>query len=98
MILVFIVTFCAIIALGFGALAAWSDVNSLKIPNNFSIAVVVTFFIAFMTANLFSPDAFLFSSWQSHFLSGVFVFGITYALFHFGMIGGGDSKLLSAYA
>ena len=56
MILVFIITFCAIIALGFGALAAWSDVNSLTIPNSFSVAIGSSFLVAFLLALVFAPE------------------------------------------
>lgn len=98
MILVFIITFCAIIALGFGALAAWSDVNSLTIPNSFSVAIGASFLVAFLLAIIFAPETFFFASWKNHILSGVIVFALTFGLFHFKMIGGGDSKLLSVYA
>lgn len=98
MILVLIISFCAIIALGFGAAAALSDVNRLIIPNNYVLFILGAFVVAFGTSLIFTPETSFFSSWKNHLLSGGLVFASTYALFYFKVIGGGDSKLLSVYA
>jgi len=95
MIVFFIVTFCIITALGFGAAAAWSDFNSLKIPNIYSILIGTAFVIAFVAMFFFSSEVSLFGSWKNHFLSGLIMFLITLALFYFNKIGGGDAKLIS---
>ena len=98
MVLVFIVTFCIIIALGFGAAAAWSDFNSLKIPNIYSILIGGAFVPTFVLAAFFAPDISFFGSWKNHLLSGGVMFAITFALFYFKKIGGGDAKLISVFS
>jgi prepilin peptidase CpaA len=97
MILVLIISFCAIIALGFGAAAALSDVNRLIIPNNYVLFILGAFAIAFGTSLIFASETSFFSSWKNHLLSGGLTFVVTFALFHFKVIGGGDAKLLSVY-
>ncbi len=98
MILVFIIIFCAIIALGFGGAAAWSDYSSLRIPNLYAACIGAAFIPAFIVATFLAPDISFFASWKSHLIAGGFVFALSYALFYFKFIGGGDSKLLSVYA
>lgn len=98
MLLVFIIVFCAIVALGFGVAAAWSDYSRMIIPNIYAACIGAAFIPAFLTASILASDVSFFASWKSHALAGFFVFGITYLLFYFKLIGGGDSKLLSVYA
>ncbi len=98
MLLVFVIVFCAIVALGFGAAAAWSDYSRLIIPNMYAACIGAAFVPAFLFTAFFAGEASFFLSWKSHLLAGLFVFGVTYVLFYFKMIGGGDSKLLSVYA
>lgn len=98
MILVFIIVFCALVALGFGAASAWSDVRTLTIPNLYVAYIGAAFIPAFVISKFFAGDAFIFSSLISHIGAGVLMMGITYALFVLKLIGGGDSKLLSVYA
>lgn len=98
MILVFIIVFSAIIALGFGAASALSDVNKMTIPNPYVVFVAASFFPAFIIVKLFGGDAVIFSSALSHLGTGVAVLGATYVLFTLKLIGGGDSKMISAYA
>jgi len=98
MLLVFIILFCVIVALGLGGLSAWSDFNKLLIPNMYVILIGAVFVPAFLLANFFAPEAGFFGSWKSHLFSGAFMFAVTYALFYFKMIGGGDSKMLSVFA
>lgn len=98
MFFVFIIVFCAIIALGFGAAAAWSDYTRLSIPNLYVGLVGAAFVPAFLIFTFFAPEMGVFASWKSHLLSGGIMLAATYALFHFKIIGGGDSKLLSVFA
>ena len=98
MLVVFVLTFCALIALGFGALAAWSDFNRLTIPNINSIYIGAAFIPAYLATLILAPEASVFGSWKSHLLAGFIVFVITYGLFYFKLIGGGDSKLLTVFA
>lgn len=96
--LLFIVIFCVIVALGFGFAAAWSDFNGMTIPNLYSGLIIISFISAFLAVQFFSPESQYFSSWISHLLSMLIVFAITYALFAAKMFGGGDAKMCSAYA
>lgn len=98
MILVFIAIFSILVALGFGGAAAWSDFSKLTIPNLYSLAITLSFIPVFLMMTFFASDAGFFSSWNSHLIAGVAVFILTYILFHFNFIGGGDSKMLTAYA
>ncbi len=98
MILVFIITFCVLVALGFGAASAWSDFNKLMIPNIYSLLIIGAFVPAFLAITFFSEDATFFGSWKSHLLAFVFTFLVTYCLFFFKLIGGGDAKLITAFS
>jgi len=98
MIITLILLFLIFVALGFGLLAAFNDIKNFTIPNYISIGVVICAILSLLIANFFVADSIIFSDWKSHIISGISVFVITYALFYFGHIGGGDAKLLSAYA
>lgn len=73
-------------------LAAVSDVRSLRIPNSYSIVVIVCFIGAF----ILSPDSF--GRWWEHVGAFFGMLVITYLMFVAGMMGGGDSKFGSALA
>lgn len=96
--LLFLVIFCVIIALGFGLAAAYSDYKGMTIPNLYPGLIVVAFIPAFFTVQFFAPESQYFSSWVSHLVSLFIIFAITYALFAVKAFGGGDAKLCSAYA
>jgi len=98
MILVFIVVFCALIALGFGAAAAWSDAARLIIPNMYAACVGAAFIPAFLMVTVFAPESTFFAPWKSHLIAAIVMLGITYILFYFKLMGGGDSKFLTVYA
>lgn len=98
MLLVFVIVFCAIVALGFGGAAAWSDYRSLTIPNMYAAFIGAAFIPAFLLVTLMTSDASIFASWKSHLFAVTFIFIVTYLLFYFKVIGGGDSKLLTVYA
>lgn len=98
MFLVFTVLFCVIIALAFGGAAAWSDFNQLMIPNLYVMLIGVSFIPAFVLTQFLAPDAGFFGSWKNHLFSGGLIFLITYGLFHFKLIGGGDAKLITIFA
>jgi prepilin peptidase CpaA len=96
--LLFIVIFCVIIALGFGLAAAYSDFKGMTIPNLYPGFIILSFVPAFIAVQIFTPESAYFSSWISHLVSLAVVFGITYALFATKAFGGGDAKLCSAFA
>jgi prepilin peptidase CpaA len=97
MVLLFIIVFCAIVALGFGAAAAWSDFTRLTIPNIYVLSIAIAFVPAFIASKIFAADTSFFGTWSSHLLAGAGVFAVTYLLFYFKVIGGGDAKLLTVY-
>jgi len=98
MILFVILIFCALIALGFGGAAAWSDYTRMTIPNLYAISIALAFVPAYGIIKYFAPDFLYFATWQSHLGAFAIVFVVTYVLFLLKTIGGGDAKLVSAYA
>jgi prepilin peptidase CpaA len=70
--------------------AAVTDVMSYRIPNWLTVSI----------AGLFFPMALLthmpLAEFGSHVTAGIMLFVIGYALFAFGIFGGGDSKLMAA--
>jgi prepilin peptidase CpaA len=98
MILLFILVFCALIALGFGAAAGWSDMMALTIPNRYVIAVALAFIPAFFAFLFFGQETNYFSGVINHFGAAAVTFLVTFILFLTRIIGGGDAKLVTAYA
>lgn len=96
--LVFIVIFSVIVAIGFGLASAWSDFKGFTISNAYSLGVIIAFIPAFLAVLLLAPDAGYFASWKSHLLAAAVVFAVTFVLFTLKLIGAGDSKLCTAYA
>lgn len=96
--LIFIVIFCVIVALGFGLASAWSDFKGFTISNAYSIGVILAFIPAFLAVFFLVPEAAYFASWKSHLLAAAIMFAVTFVLFTLHMIGAGDSKLATAYA
>lgn len=83
--------------LGVGALAAWSDIKSLTIPNMYSVIILAAFPLCVALMWLFgSLD--IFNAWWSHLGALGVVFVVSAAMFHFNLMGAADSKLASAYA
>lgn len=85
-------------ALYAGAASAWSDFRGLKIPNIYSIIVVVAGVLNLVSLSAVTPGGLHAGLILSHLLAGGAMFGVTFALFAFGVLGAGDSKLASAYA
>jgi prepilin peptidase CpaA len=74
------------------ALAAVTDLLTLKIPNRLSMAVAAGYFVAAYVAR--AP----FAEIGMHMLCGLAVLAFTYGLFRFGFLGAGDGKLAGATA
>jgi len=68
-------------------LSCISDVRSLRIHNLNSLVILFCFFPAYFA----SPESFN-ALWQ-HLAAMVIMFTVSYVMFVFGMMGGGDSKL-----
>ena len=96
--LLFIVIFCAIVALGFCMASAWSDWNGMVIPNVYPAGVLLSFVIAYGATYALAPDITYFSSLKSHLIALGAIFGVTFILFSLRMIGAGDSKLAAVVA
>ena len=78
-----------LLAVAFGAV--W-DVLTMTIPNRLSLAMVAVFVV-------FAP--LLAMDWQTFFLhcaAGAIVLALGFALFSFGLLGGGDAKFAAAIA
>ncbi len=97
MFLLIIYLACLFVAVGTGVLAGMSDIRGLKIPNMYSVVVILAFVVCYGVLWAFGREDVL-SSLSSHLLGAVIVFGVTAAMFAFGMIGAADSKLGTAYA
>jgi prepilin peptidase CpaA len=72
------------------AMAAFSDILTMKIPNRVPIVLAVSFFVV---APLSGMDLVTFG-WS--IAAAIMVFAGCFALFAFNVMGGGDAKILSA--
>lgn len=88
---------CLFVAVAVGAMAAWSDIKGLIIPNWHSGVIIVSFLAAFVLMQLLGHPN-IFGSILSHFTAALIVFAITATLFGLKTIGAADSKLSTAYA
>ena len=87
-----VIPFQILIAMSFVATVATAivwDARSFRIPNEISIILVALF----VPAALAAPAPI---NWIGHIGIALAVFAAGVALFHFGLFGGGDVKLLSA--
>jgi prepilin peptidase CpaA len=74
------------------AMAAFSDLLTMTIPNRLSIVLVASFVAIAPFAGMSLPEFAL------HIGAGGAVFAACFALFAFGIMGGGDAKILTASA
>lgn len=72
--------------------AACYDLLTMQIPNRFPAALAIAFLAVALLSGLPMPAIGL------HVLAGLAVLIVTFALFAFGYLGGGDAKLASAIA
>lgn len=71
-------------------IAAMTDVTTYRIPNWLTGLIALAFFpMAFLTGMPLAEFGW-------HVAAGVMLFALGYALFAFGLFGGGDSKLMAA--
>lgn len=83
---------CLVITIAISVLSSVADFKSMTIPNWHSGVVILLFIPAYLASqSMFSP---LFH----HLTAFVIMFIISYLLFHFGVMGGGDSKIATALA
>lgn len=74
------------------ALAAWLDLFTMTIPNKISLVLVAVFLVCAPLTGMPWEQFF------THIGLGFFVLVIGIAMFAFGLLGGGDAKLLAAAA
>ena len=74
------------------ALAAASDLLTMKIPNRLSAALALGYFAVALLARVPLPEIGM------HALCGAAMLAVAFAMFNFGWIGGGDAKLAAATA
>ena len=74
------------------AMAAFSDLFTMTIPNRVSLILIVSFFVLAPLSGLGLQAIGM------HLAAAAIVFSACFALFAFNVMGGGDAKLLSATA
>jgi prepilin peptidase CpaA len=74
------------------AMAACSDLLTMTIPNRLSVVLIASFIAIAPFAGLSLHDFLM------HLGAGGAVFAVCFALFAFGIMGGGDAKILTASA
>ena len=94
----FLIVFCMIVAIGFGIASAISDFRTMTIPNLYAGLIVLAFIPAYLADAMAGGGMEFFAPWKSHLLAGGIMFVITFLLFTAKVIGAGDSKLCSAFA
>lgn len=83
-------------AAALGLAAAWHDYRGMIIPNAISVCILALFAVFYATVHFGGVAGF--APLAAHLFCGGAVFAITFVMFMTGMIGGGDAKLVSAYA
>tara|TARA_R110001592_G_scaffold20926_20_gene84792 strand:- start:14343 stop:14855 length:513 start_codon:yes stop_codon:yes gene_type:complete len=83
------------VALAVSVMAGVSDFRTLKIPNMYSVYVMVSFFIAFFALYIGGQEH-VFSALPMHILSALVTFLVTFILFGLKLLGAGDSKFATA--
>lgn len=75
---------------GFLLVACISDLRAFRIPNAVSLAIMALFLIKAVASGI--------TVWPEHIIAFGLMFGIGFVGFAFGIIGGGDAKLMTAIA
>lgn len=95
-----IVFLCALfVASALGLMAAWSDFRGMIIPNAYPLGIIVAFVFAYTACALGgAPGPLPFQRLSSHLIAGGVALAVTFAMTMAKTMGGGDSKLITAYA
>ena len=75
---------------GFMLVACITDLKAFRIPNAVPLAVMALFLIKAAATGI--------AVWPDHILAFIFLFALGFVAFGFGVIGGGDAKLMTAAA
>ncbi len=95
-----IVFLCALfVASALGLMSAWSDFRGMIIPNAYPVGIILAFVFAY-TACALGGEAgpAPFQGLASHLIAGGVALAITFTMTMTKTMGGGDSKLITAYA
>lgn len=96
--ILFVIIFCVLVALGLGVAGAVSDLRGLIIPNIYVGGILIAFIPAYVAFWFFARESGFFDDWISHLGAFGIVFIGSFILFSLNMFGAGDSKLCSAFA
>mgnify|MGYP000138462461 FL=1 len=88
--------FCVFVAIGGGLYAAYSDAKMMQIPN--SVVLLVAGAFVLVSGVVFLADVTVMDSFLKHLAAGGVMLAITFVMFILRVFGGGDAKLIAAYA
>lgn len=97
MIVLIVFLACLFVTLIFSAMAGLSDIRRMIIPNTYSMYIIVSFMISYITLYFYGVEG-VFKPILSHLMSAGLTFFVTFILFSMRVIGGGDSKFATACA
>ena len=97
MLFLLVFLFAVLVAVGLGLLSGWSDLRGMIIPNVYPFGIIVAFAFAY-TAMMLGDNPEPFQRLSSHLMSGGLVLVVTFIMTVTKVMGGGDSKLITAYA
>ena len=96
MIFLIVYLFTVMAAMGLGLLAGWSDYKGMTIPNYIALLVPCLFAVSYTALHFGEVE--IFQGIEKHLIAGGVTFVVTFIMFIAKMIGGGDSKLATAFA
>jgi len=89
---------CVFIALGTGALCAWSDFKGMTIPNLYSVIILGAFAICYGGLYALGQHDIVFMSPWSHLISASIILIFSAVMFAARTLGAADSKMATATA
>jgi prepilin peptidase CpaA len=96
--ILFVIVFCLLVAIGFAIASGIADFKTMNIPNTYCLGIVLAFIPAFGVDAFTGNGVEFFAAWQSHVIAFAGMFALSFILFSLRMIGAGDSKLITALA
>lgn len=97
MLFLVVFLFAVLVAVGLGLRSGWSDFRGMIIPNAYPLGIIVAFGFAYAAMALGdNPEPF--QRLSSHLTAGGLALLVTFIMTVTKVMGGGDSKLITAYA
>lgn len=87
--------FCVVVTLSAGFAASGSDIKTMTIPNELVLIIGAAFFAGYGISSISEAD--IFQGFLHHVVAALVIFSVTAMLYFFKVIGGGDSKLATAF-